>query len=308
MKEVVALKFDTPTIFMLITVLLLILNMCMIFFYVRIKKIVNCLMYSNSPARDIQGLSQKCSELNERFEKVAMIRISELEDKISRLKELLMVSDERIVRLIDLQKTAEAIIGDANNLQKKMPSSGVTNEIDIFTKMRLNIRPEISAMEGRMMQKIKEEYAKIHEEMNLMFNSARVNSEPVPAPKITDTNAAQAAAAKASIIKLPVAGVQNIKPQAAPTVIVPVNKTINSSDSSNIVKTNFSEKPKVENSNSYMVPTENLASGTNNKYAEVYKLASDGLDAAEISERTKIEKRAINIILLGMREGNKKVN
>lgn len=307
MKEVIALKFDAPAICMLTTVLLLILNICIIFFYLRMKKIVNCFMYSNSPAKDMQGLSQKCSELNERFEKVAMIRIAELEDKISKLKELIMVSDEKIIRLIDLQKTAEAIIGDANNIGKRTISQGTANEIDIFTKMRLNIKPEIMAVEGRVMQKIKEEYARLHEEMTMMFNAAKVSAEPVPSPKNIDT-ISQQPAAKASIIKMPVNNSnQNAKSQPAGTNgAASLNKVISQAES-NIVKTNFTEKPKIEHTNSYMVPPGTLEA-VNNRYAEVYKLASDGLDAAAISEITKVEKRAVNLILLGIREGNKKVN
>ncbi|OQA80048.1 MAG: hypothetical protein BWY32_01287 [bacterium ADurb.Bin243] len=257
---------------MLIIGLILTLNVIIIFFYMRMKKMVETLSGSNSLYSDLSELAKKCSQLNSEFEKVAMIRIAELEDKISHLKELVMLADERILQIVEFQKNLD-------NLQvQRQGTNGVSQQAidsDLITRFRLNMKPDLSNLEIRMIQKMKEEYGRMYAELSGKIEELKIRQEPVPKPQ-KDIQGQT--------------GVSSISPAAALNSISPppVNAGVNPATT---------HHGKIKQTG-YIMPKEHLEpAAINGKYSEIYKLAEQGLDATAISEITKVEKRTINFIL-----------
>lgn len=256
----------------LITGLTLLLNVIIILFYLRTKKMIKTFSGSQSIYGDITELAEKCSQLNSEFEKVAMIRIAELEDRISHLKQLVTVADERILQIIEFQKTLEQTALSAGNGIK----SQAVNDSDLITRFRLNMKPDLSNLEIRMVQKIREECAKNYSDLMNKIEDLKIKHEPHPKPQkeIHAIQPSQAGGAQSSVLN----------------IINPPN--INSE--SNAATTHHGKIKQT----GYIVPHQHLEPAVvNDKCFEVYKLADQGLDAAAISEITKMEKRAVNFIL-----------
>jgi hypothetical protein len=227
---------------------------------------------SQSIYGDITELAEKCSQLNSEFEKVAMIRIAELEDRISHLKELVAAADERILQIVEFQKTLEQTALAAGNGIKNQ----AFNDSDLITRFRLNMKPDLSNLETRMIQKIREECAKTYSDLVNKIEDLKIKQEPQPKPQ-NEMHAIQ----------------QNQTGGASPSalsIITPPNINAESSAAS-------AHHGKIRQTG-YIVPQQHLEpSVVNDKCYEVYKLADQGLDAAAISEITKMEKRAVNFIL-----------
>jgi len=259
------LKISSNDCLILMIGFVLVLNIFVISFYVRMKKMIATLTSSQSLFNEINDLSKKCSRLNDEFEKVAMIRIAELQDRITKLKDLVAIADEKIVQIIELQKNVENAV---NSIPSGFKSGGsllanMALDSDLITKFRLNMRPDLSNLEGKMLGRLKDESARIYEELSRKIEDLKIKSEPLPKP-LKDIVAHNAAL---------------MVPPSQPAV--PVNNQA--------AKLNKSD---------YIIPKENLEpSPITGKHAEVYRLAEEGYDAAAISEITKIEKRTINTIL-----------
>lgn len=257
---------------MLIVGLTLVLNVIIIYFYMRMKKMIGAMSGSHSLYSDVGGLAKKCSQLNSEFEKVAMIRIAELEDRISHLKELVAVADERILQIVEFQQGLEKISASIQQGLKNGLSQQSVNDSDLITRFRLNMKPDLSNLEVKMIQKMKEECARIYGELSNKIEDLKIRQEPLPKPQTDSQTSAGHAGAAPQVINAmapPAAGIQPLSHQV-----------------------------KIRQ-NGYIMPKEHLEPSTivNEKCAEVYKLAEQGLDATAISEITKMEKRAINFIL-----------
>ncbi len=221
---------------------------------------------SHSVYSEISELAKKCSQLNLEFEKVAMIRIAELEDRISHLKDLISVADERITQIIELQNELEKT---ALSL-KSSPAVQPFNDPDLITRFRLNMKPDLSNLEIRLVQKLREECSKIYDELSSKIEAVKIKNEPAPRPQ-KETHPVS------PITRTPVSAI-------APP---PAGAEITASTHQGKIK-----------QNGYILPRQHLEPAViNDKYFEVYKLAEQGLDAAAISEITRMEKRAINFIL-----------
>lgn len=254
---------------MLIVGLTLVLNVIIIYFYMRMKKMIGAMSGSHSLYSDVGELAKKCSQLNSEFEKVAMIRIAELEDRISHLKELVAVADERILQIVEFQQGLEQMSASIHQGLKNGLSQQSVNDSDLITRFRLNMKPDLSNLEVKMVQKMKEECARIYGELFNKIEDLKIRQEPLPKPQ-TESGHANAAPQVINAMTPPAAaGIQPLTHQG-----------------------------KIRQ-NGYIMPKEHLEPSTivNEKCAEVYKLAEQGLDATAISEITKMEKRAINFIL-----------
>lgn len=258
---------------MLIVGLTLVLNVIIIYFYMRMKKMIGAMSGSHSLYSDVGELAKKCSQLNSEFEKVAMIRIAELEDRISHLKELVAVADERILQIVEFQQGLEQMAASIHQGLKNGLSQQSVNDSDLITRFRLNMKPDLSNLEVKMVQKMKEECARIYGELSNKIEDLKIRQEPLPKPQ-TDSQTS--------------AGHSNVAPQVINAMTPPVAAGMQP----------LSHQSKIRQ-NGYIMPKEHLEPSTivNEKCAEVYKLAEQGLDATAISEITKMEKRAINFIL-----------
>lgn len=238
----------------------------------RTKKMIKTFSGSQSVYGDITELAEKCSQLNSEFEKVAMIRIAELEDRISHLKELVAVADERILQIIEFQKTLEQTALAAGSGIKNQ----AVNDSDLITRFRLNMKPDLSNLEIRMVQKIREECAKTYSDLLNKIEDIKIKQEPHPKPQkeIYTVQPNQAGGPQPSILN----------------IITPPNINTDAADTA-------THHGKIKQTG-YIVPRQHLEpSVVNDKCFEVYKLADQGLDAAAISEITRMEKRAVNFIL-----------
>ena len=256
----------------LIMGLTVLLNVIIIFFYARTKKMIKAVTGSQSIYGDITELAEKCSQLNSEFEKVAMIRIAELEDRISHLKELVAVADERILQIVEFQKTLEKTAMAAGDGIKNQ----AFNDSDLITRFRLNMKPDLSNLETRMVQKIKEECSKTYSDLLSKIEGLKIKQEPQPKPQkeMQAVQQNQTGAAAPSALNIITPPDINAEPTAASTHHGKIRQT------------------------GYIVPQQHLEPAVvNDKCYEVYKLAEQGFDAAAISEITKMEKRAVNFIL-----------
>jgi len=184
---VVSLKIASQDCLILIVGLSLILNVLMILFYLKMKKAMGALHNSHFLLDEFQDLSKNCSKLNEEFEKVAMIRISELEDKISKLDGLTKAADEKIMQLLEIQKGLENTLGHLNRDIKNGAPAQI-NETDIITRVRLNIKPDLSNVESRMIQRMREEITRVYEELRGKIEDLKISSEPVPKPAVSEAS------------------------------------------------------------------------------------------------------------------------
>ncbi|HNY12027.1 MAG TPA: hypothetical protein PKK26_10590 [Candidatus Wallbacteria bacterium] len=183
---VIQLKICSQDCLILIVGLSLILNVFMILFYLKMKKTMGAFNNSHYLLDEFQDLSKNCSKLNEEFEKVAMIRISELEDKISKLDSLTRVADEKIMQLLEIQKGLESTLGHLNRDIKN--GTPALNETDIITRVRLNIKPDLSNVESRMLQRMRDEINRVYEELRSKIENIKISAEPVPKPVMTEAS------------------------------------------------------------------------------------------------------------------------
>lgn len=253
----------------------LLLNVIIIYLYLRMKKMVLAMSGSHSLYSDVGELAKKCSQLNSEFEKVAMIRIAELEDRISQLKELVTVADERLLQITEFQKGLDQISSSIQQGLKAGLAQQSASDSDLITRFRLNMKPDLSSLEMKMVQKIREECAKIHGELAARIDELKIKQEPAPKPQLEN--------------------VMQQAPVVPPALNVIASPAIGGPVSPPAPMTHHGKIRQ----NGYIMPQEHLEPSAiiNEKYAEVYKLAEQGLDATAISEITRMEKRAINFIL-----------
>lgn len=166
----------------LIAGLSVILNVFMIALYLKLKKALNSLSGLRHPADELSALSQKCSDLNREFDRIAMIRLSEFKDKIAKVDELIKEADDKILGLMDLQKTAEAALDRLEKTMRPAPED-LVNESRMISKFRQNMKPDLSDLEGRLVQKFRDDCGRIYEELCRKIENVRVSSEPPPRPQ-----------------------------------------------------------------------------------------------------------------------------
>lgn len=164
----------------------LLLNVLMIFFYARMKKVVGTMASSLQLLGEFQELSKNCAKLNDEFEKVAMIRISELEDKIRKLNDINMVSEARMVQMDEIQKNLETMLPKLQSGIRSAAASPAApqpaGDPDLITRLRLNMKPDLTNLEGRMTQRIREEISRAYDDLMKKIEDARITAEPVPRP------------------------------------------------------------------------------------------------------------------------------
>ena len=173
----------------------LIMNVFMLALFLKLKKSLNSLSGSCHPADELAGLSQKCSDLNREFDRIAMIRLSEFKDRIAKVEELIKEADEKILGLIDLQKTAETAVERLEKSMKPGPE-GLLNESKLISKFRQNMKPDLSDLEGRLVQKFRDDCGRIYDELCGRIENMKISSEPPPKPQTDQSHQQQKTHAK----------------------------------------------------------------------------------------------------------------